>query len=780
MRERLLFTLIVLAAPAVQVRMSAAETNPPPPFAVDALVGADRLSEQQKSLLARNGFVILPEDYRQVFEVYYKEPSPFYVTADSVIHAFSVVLEDCIQKREKALAGDLIENLRKRHGAIETLFTNLAANAHQNEPDVKAAKESLLFLAGVNSTAGRLLDSEFPVNPAVREAVETELKLVIAAEETTTSPLTGRPRDYRRFKPVGQYAGDPVSTRLYRAVRSLQDNRFHVESEKETLAGLLLSLYPSMTSDESLNCKLNEFYGDMFGGPDDLSPLKYWSACNDAVPREMDDAYRKKPDPAVLSRMAKAAQANLRKLPSPRINDEALSPANVEGWQTNSKSLRLISPAYLPESDLMARSTWPTLPNRVFPSGLDVGILLGSQHAFDLLTATESKAVAECVVNAAKDVARDDSSLYPCFLRMLGNYRAEMDRNSRLQPVFRNAAWEDKTLNSLLCGWSLIRHSACLAGKEDVMYFGEVMSYFAGYVEPAPQFYLALAELLLHFEAILCASETPIRARAAEIVFFSDELKTSGAKDIDSFVAQRPEYANLGKAIQSGPFHFFDVDSSKYDINDCADVARRVLSGNPNSAGQNARLVKELGAKRKRVNPNLAWLLETESDEDIIRETLIGEDTSFPEYHALVRVCLRLASIALKEVENVPLDEADKDFIKNYGEQLGFICFYDEASMDHPHDTMPVVVSVFSELQSRKNLLCGIGRAKCMKIVIRDPQTGKDMVCSGGITLYHEMLSGARMSDEEWRAALLKPDGPKPAPWIARYMAPVETRKAPK
>ena len=64
-----------------------------------------------------------------------------------------------------------------------------------------------------------------------------------------------------------------------------------------------------------------------------------------------------------------------------------------------------------------------------------------------------------------------------------------------------------------------------------------------------------------------------------------------------------------------------------------------------------------------------------------------------------------------------------------------------------------------------------------MIIVIRDPQSGRNVVCSGGITLYHEYQSGDRLSDEEWRAAMLKPGGPQPVPWIARYLAPPEPKK---
>jgi hypothetical protein len=757
----------------------AAETNVPPPFVIEGLPGTDKLSEKQKVMLAQNGFVILPGDHRQIFDVYLQSPAPYYITADSVIQAFSVVLEDCIRKQERASADDLLESLKKIQTATDELFTNLAARAKEDDVDAKAFRESLLFLSGLAATAGQLMDPSFPVKPQVRDTVDAELKLIHASEGVARSPLSGRLLDYARFKAVGKYAGDPVSIGFYRCVRFLQDIKFHVESEKETLAGMILDIYCDFGGfSRHRSTGFGSYYSDVFGKTDDLDSSDYRTALFYGRSGEFLRENLGKTDPVRLVRHVKPTQENLRKLPPPRINDEALQPEEFRDWQNRAKGLRLVCPSYLPDSELIFRSVWPSLPTRQFPSGLDIGVLLGSRRAVDLLAAAESPAVAGHVQAWAKRVTRDDGALYPSFLRLLEEYRGEMEANRNIQAVFRQPAWDDKMLNSLLCGWSLVRHTACLAGKDSVTWYCALSHDFAGYVEPVPRFYMAMADLLCCFEKTLCARGEPsLRIHAMEIADFNRKIKASGTNDIPTFVDRNSQYFDIADTLWPGFRHLRGPDWAK-DLEHYAAVAERVISGKPNTAEQNAHI----GEERKAGADGVVWVtnsmseLQGLSDEEILRRTLQRRVERFEEYRLLIHLCVKLASIALKETQNIPLSAEDTQYIKHYGGILGNVCFYGGNSYMHSRDDMPVAVPVFSNLEFHKVLMAGIGRAKCMKIVIRDPQTGKDMVCSGGITLYHEHTGGRRLSDQEWRATLLQPDGPKPAPWIERHMAPSEPK----
>jgi hypothetical protein len=683
------------------------------------------------------------------------------------------------------MAGDLIERLSKIQAATDILFTNLAARPKQDSLDVKAFRESLVFVAGLVSVAGQLMDPSFPVNPQVRETVNKELELIKTADTIATSPLSGRMLDYSRFKALGKYAGNPIAARFYRSVRFLQDIKFHVESEKETLAGMILYVYGDFGGfTRYVYPGFGSFYSEVFGKEDDIDSRNYSMAFFHELSDEYFGANRAKTDPVRLVRFIKAAQENLRKLPPPRINDEALDRDEFRDWQKKTKAMRLVCPAYLPDSELICRSVEPNLPKRQFPSGLDIGVMLGSRRATELLTALETTAVAEHVQDCAKRITRDDSAIYSRFLRILEDYRAEMERNSKLQAVFQRPAWNDKTLNTLLCGWSFIRHSACLAGKDSAYWLCASVTEFAGYVEPTPQFYLALAGLLAGYEKVLCAKcEPSLKIRAMEIMDFSAQFKVSGTNSIELFIGGNNQYLDLANTLWPPSFRMTMEEERVQDLKRYAGAAERYLAGKPNTEEQNLPCFEQIVTNNngeKVITMQSVFSssrLDGLSDEDILKHTLPPKDNEFAEYRLLMRLCIRLASIALKETQNIPLNEEDTEFIKHYGGMLGNACFYDGNSYLHPRDDMPIAVPVYSNLELKKLLMAGIGRAKSMKIIIRDPQTGKDMVCTGGITLYHEYTSGTRLSDNEWRAELLKPAGPKPVPWMVRYLAPLETAK---
>ena len=752
----------------------AAETNARP-FAVDGLVGTTNLSAPQLLMLASNGVVILPEDYRQIFDVYNDCPSPFYITADSVMQAFSLVLDDCIRKQERGRTAELLEDLAKMQAVIGALSTNAAVQSQQGEPDGKLFNEALHYLSGSVSIAGRLLDPAFPAGVEVREAVDKEMALVLASDAVATSPISGRTVDYSRFRAVGPYGGDAVSARFFRSVRYLQDTRLHVKSDRETLAGMILAIYvPSMFKE---SCGIDRLYWRVFGVPDDIDPYSYHSAIFTNRPEEFCGTNRDTTDPVRLVRYLKTAQRSLRKLPLPRIGSEVLRPEELLDWQERSQALCLITSAYLPDSELLFRGAWQSLPGRR-PTGLDVGVMLGSRRASELLAIHESANVAARVHDDSLRVTRDGTALYARYLQVLQDYREELEASRVLQPIFQRPAWDDKTLNTLLCGWALVRHSACLAGKDDADYFGLFGHPFAGYVEPVPRFYLALADLLCGFENDLCAHEamsmepraTVLKLRAMEIVAFAEQMRGCGTNHAQAFLQRGGRHSQMAASLWHADLPEWE-DWMGDSLQQYAAVAQRSLAGRGHTAEQNR-------ASAAPHNATWEWPNLERSDEEILSETVdSAEDKSFVEYRLLINLCVRLTVIASKETRNQPLNEEDAEYIRNYGETLGNVCFYAGNSGHESRDDMPVVAPVAASVEPREVLMAGIGRAKCMKVVIRDPQTGTNVVCSGGITLYHEYLGRNRLTDEEWRKALKTPDGPQPVPWVARYVAPSEASR---
>ena len=140
-----------------------ADTNWPPPFVIDGQVGAAGLSGSEKALLAQNGVVIQDQNCRQIFDVYNKCPAPFYITADSVLQAFNLVLEDCIRKQERANTDSLLSGLTKVQSKADSLYARTTVRVPQDD-DAKQLLDALVFLSGVVTVAGQLLDSTGQLN----------------------------------------------------------------------------------------------------------------------------------------------------------------------------------------------------------------------------------------------------------------------------------------------------------------------------------------------------------------------------------------------------------------------------------------------------------------------------------------------------------------------------------------------------------------------------------------------------------------------------------------
>lgn len=750
------------------------------PFDLNGVADVDALTRAQRDAVAASGFVILPQEYRQIFQVYNELKPPFFITADSVIQAFSVILEDCIRKQESALYDDLHGCLERLHESVQEIRRQLDAGPATGGDDARRCEEAYAFLAGFCGTAGRLLDPAFPVDARLADTVSREVALIEGAAGEVESPLTRGLRDYSSFAAKRKEGGRKSGQRYYRCIEFIKTTGFRAESEREVLAVTLLALYGDV---HLFTPRLGEFWSTVFGRSDDLGfwDPAFWRALTAAVPElywrgpgALSGPYPARADD--LRRFSAAVQAALRTARAPRINDGDLSVGEFRDWARVTKSVRLLGAVYLPDAELLFRTAEPHLEGRELPSALDVGVMLGSERARRLIGCAEPASVGRHVEEWAGRVDVTGESLYCRFLGILRGYLEEGRRNSGLQHTFGMPGWGDKTLNTALCGWALARHAAIIAGKDVKEWRCCSEKDLIGYAEPVPEFYLAMAGLLCAFEPVLCAREKPsLRQRAAEILDMWEAIDAAGLDDVEEFLRARPEYFELARDVLGFDAH--SAYGSKADIRRYAEAARRFLEGRPRTAEENAKAEQEETSSVDAEGKRVGWIrlgrggsLWRFSDEEALGKTVDRSEWSFEEYRLLIRICTRLAAISLKEIQKTPLDREEQIFLAYYGEHLGNACFYGGNSWIHPFDDMPVTVEVCRNPLRRKRLYCGIGRARCMKVLIQDPWTGKDVLCSGGVALFHEHAMEEPMDDVAWRGALGQPGGPTPAGWIAGHV----------
>jgi len=166
------------------------------------------LSEATKSLLVKNGFVVVPSDHREFFTLYEMsryEPVPLFVTTDSMLHNYHLFFNHLL----KAIETDsLMPELRKLNQAMlleaQEQYAALKGTAWEN-----AAKRNMGFFA----VGARLMDASVVVPPEVQNEVAKELDLIARHEGIAVSPLmniggaldplNGLKEDYSQYVPRG-------------------------------------------------------------------------------------------------------------------------------------------------------------------------------------------------------------------------------------------------------------------------------------------------------------------------------------------------------------------------------------------------------------------------------------------------------------------------------------------------------------------------------------------------------------------------------------------------
>ena len=134
-------------------------------------------------------------------------------------------------------------------------------------------------------------------------------------------------------------------------------------------------------------------------------------------------------------------------------------------------------------------------PGGPLPSGLTIAAALGSAPARSILSDPQ---LLTSIDNSKSFF--DGASLYQQYMQVLATLAHDPDKDA--PPLFSTPAWKLKSCQTILTGWALSRHTWQLQAKQNVMLFEDVPGV-AGFVEPSPDFYAKMADLLEHTQALL-------------------------------------------------------------------------------------------------------------------------------------------------------------------------------------------------------------------------------------------------------------------------------------
>lgn len=449
-----------------------------------------KLTREQRALLAKNAFFAAPTDQQQLFYIYeqndYKD-IPSFITTDSVLQVYHIFYDFTLRNLEN----------EKLYGILETL-TNAMVKASKSvagqmtDPKWKKAAEANQAYCMV---AGHLMGmkTEAP-SRRVESMVEQELSAIREHAGRSKSAIFEFKVDYSQFLPRGHYTRSEKLKRFFRTMMWYGYMPFLVGAEAPSLPHIRQSLLiAQMLFTARIDGKpATETWERIYeptvfyvGAADDLTPYQYKGI--------MNTVFGPSPTYAQLQDESKLEQvyAELKKLPQPRIEVQNLPPG---------QHFKLMGQRYIPDSEMLQRLV--QFPVRVWPKGLDVMAVLGSERAADVLDNVykEPEGWAEYLPRrnkllqefSATPLDTWQSNLYWGWMWGLDSL---LDPAGEGYPSFmRNQAWLDKGLNTSLGTWAELRHDTILYAKQSATAecggeSEEPPPPPKGYVEPNVEFY---------------------------------------------------------------------------------------------------------------------------------------------------------------------------------------------------------------------------------------------------------------------------------------------------
>jgi hypothetical protein len=461
-----------------------------------------KLSDAQMSNLVTNGFVVVPSDAEQFFHIYeshhygMKPRVNNFITSDCLLqlyHMFYSLTLRAIETRDLLPA---LEELTR--GMLEGSLEQM------DEIDDPMLQDACLKNLAFFGVAAKLLGLEdYPLPLDCDGWVETELARIEAAQGRERSTIFPHSHDYTQYIPRGHYTRSPELETFFKTMMWFGTNSFPVKSgttttEQQVMQALLIT-HLLFEGDEYYRPLLEKWDSVYLvttlyvGESDDLTPHDFKPVMDEVYGEvaNLDDYI----DGFKLVQFSQKA-ATLRE---PKIKVQAVG-------IPSGKQFRFMGQRFIPDSYMMQNLVkWPERP---WPKGLDVMAVLGSGRAAILLDSLYREPELWSGYIPNREMLQEEfggldedkwfSNLYYGWLYALNALLEPPELTS--PPFMHNTAWTDKELNAALASWAEMRHDVILYAKQSMAEGGngqEKETQVKGYVEPVPEFYRRLENLVM-------------------------------------------------------------------------------------------------------------------------------------------------------------------------------------------------------------------------------------------------------------------------------------------
>ena len=531
-------------------------------------------TEEEIEKLSRNGFLVVPSKYKQLFHIY--ENNDYlgiasFITTDAVLQLYHLFFDRTLRDIEEKHLFNLLRRLTDY--LIDETWTIYSSS--QDSMIKKAAMRNLAyFYVPAYYLYGR---DRGAVSSEVWDVVKREIENCEAHRGFAHPPILSPTRytvDYSQFIPRGHYTRNDTLKNYFMAMMWYGIYALHPDVDIELIQALLIThvLYNFLVEEKpliSLWRKIYEITAFYVGFSDDIGPEEFRVV--------MERVFGKEPDISEFSDREKLKQ--VRKLLL-KIFNEKTKIRQIVGGVPQGMEFRFMGQRYIPDSEIMQRLVCPR--KRYFPKGLDVMAVLGSRIAKELMLERykddwkEWKEYPERLnelIEEFKKLTEEDwkKNLYLSWLWCLKSL-LELNKKHKYPFFMQNDAWLTKSLNTSLASWAELRHDAILYAKPSgcAECGGGVERKWEwvpeppkGYVEPNVEFYKRLKELLeftekgLEERGFLDPEQKEIFERFIELVVFLERVSLKELKGTPLSIEEYDQIRRFGSLLENLTLQIF-------------------------------------------------------------------------------------------------------------------------------------------------------------------------------------------------------------------------------
>jgi len=466
-----------------------------------------KFTDKEKQLLAKNGFVADQTKYKQVYDVYnycQKNNIPIFVTTDSMLHVYHILYDYTLRILETK---KLYDDLYKLNSTM--LKSAMSQYDRATDPLAKAAvKRNLAYF----TVASVLLDPSIAIPAQVKDMVNAELKLIDAHKGFDPSPIFEYDEDYGQYVPRGHYTRNEKLSRYFKSMMWYGRMMFRISPREgkekaidETLQAILLvsAIKNANIGAESALGVWDRIYEPtvfFVGKSDDLNVYEYMG-----IMEKIYGSNYASMSPDALADVTKIESfiEEAKNYRSPMINSTLIWEGEDIGIVT--KGFRFMGQRFIPDSYMFQQLVHDKVSGRMFPKGLDILAIMGSDRAYDILTKVYKEnsypKYTEQIAKLKDAFAKMDDEVWAqnLYWNWLYVLMPLLEQKGAGYPIFmQNVAWTDKNLSTALGSWTELRHDTILYAKQSYTMktsLPPTPQLIKGYVEPNPEFYARLASL---------------------------------------------------------------------------------------------------------------------------------------------------------------------------------------------------------------------------------------------------------------------------------------------